>query len=185
MTLAGRFAPSPTGPLHMGSLISALASYLDIRQQGGEWFVRIDDLDPPRQDPNAPALILRTLAAHGLKGDRPVDYQSNHQARYQQAFGQIENQVFKGYIKDYTAVSIIADFAISEVAHYIISKHNADIGFVVNLNTKTVSFRRCKTCDVDVSILAKNLCGGSGSPAAAGGGLTSQFANLTKNFKPC
>lgn len=98
---------------------------------------------------------------------------------------QIENQVFKGYIKDYTAVSIIADFAISEVAHYIISKHNADIGFVVNLNTKTVSFRRCKTCDVDVSILAKNLCGGSGSPAAAGGGLTSQFANLTKNFKPC
>lgn len=98
---------------------------------------------------------------------------------------QLENQVFVGSIKDYTAVSIIADFAISEVAHYIISRHNADIGFVVNLNTKTVSFRRCKTCDVDVSILAKTLCGGSGSPAAAGGALTSQFANLTKNFKPC
>ena len=94
MTLAGRFAPSPTGPLHMGSLITALASYLDIRQQGGEWFVRIDDLDPPRQDPNAPGLILGTLEAHGLKSDRPVDYQSNHHPRYQQAFEQIENQVF-------------------------------------------------------------------------------------------
>jgi glutamyl-Q tRNA(Asp) synthetase len=94
MTLAGRFAPSPTGPLHMGSLIAALASYLDIKRQGGEWFVRIDDLDPPRQDPNATALILRTLEAHGLKGDRPVDYQSLHQPRYQQAFEQIANQVF-------------------------------------------------------------------------------------------
>lgn len=98
---------------------------------------------------------------------------------------QLESQVFVGNIKNYKVVSIIADFAISEVAHYIISKHNADIGFVVNLNTKAVSFRRCKECDVDVSILAKTLCGGSGSPAAAGGRLTEDFANLTKNFKPC
>lgn len=98
---------------------------------------------------------------------------------------QLDNQVFIGTIKDYTAVSIIADFAISEVANYIISKHNADIGFVVNLNTKTVSFRRSKTSEVDVSILARNLCSGNGSPAAAGGKITEQFAALTKNFMPC
>lgn len=98
---------------------------------------------------------------------------------------QLENQVFIGTIKDYTVVSIIADFAISEVANHIISKHNADIGFVVNLNTKTVSFRRCKKCEVDVSILARSLCNGNGSPAAAGGKITEQFADLTKNFMPC
>lgn len=98
---------------------------------------------------------------------------------------QLENQVFIGTIKDYTVVSIIADFAISEVANHIISKYNADIGFVVNLNTKTVSFRRCKKCEVDVSILARSLCNGNGSPAAAGGKITEQFADLTKNFMPC
>ena len=98
---------------------------------------------------------------------------------------QLEGQVFSGKIKNYDTVSIISNYAPSEVANYIISKHNADIGIVVNLDTNTVSFRRGKECDVDVSIIAKTLCEGGGSAAIAGGKLTEQFANLTKNFLPC
>ena len=98
---------------------------------------------------------------------------------------QIESQVFTGKIKNYKTVSIISNYAPSEVAHYIISKHKADIGIVVNLDNNTVSFRRCKGCDVDVSIIAKTLCEGGGSAAIAGGKITEQFANLTKNFLPC
>ena len=96
---------------------------------------------------------------------------------------QLSNQVFTGVIKSYKTVSIFANFAVGEVAHYIISKHGADIGVVINLDNKTVSFRRSKTSDVDVSVLSKAFCDGGGSPAAAGGNLTDRFANLTKDFK--
>jgi glutamyl-Q tRNA(Asp) synthetase len=78
----------------MGSLLTALASYLHIKQQGGEWFVRIDDLDPPREDPAASAAILTSLQAHGLTGDRAIDYQSSHADRYQRALQQLEAQLF-------------------------------------------------------------------------------------------
>ena len=98
---------------------------------------------------------------------------------------QLEGQVFIGKIKNYKTVSIIGNYAISEVAHFIITKHNAEIGIVVNLDTKTVSFRRSKESSVDVSIIAKSLCEGGGSPAIAGGKLTESFASLTKNFLPC
>ncbi|MEM9621082.1 MAG: tRNA glutamyl-Q(34) synthetase GluQRS [Pseudomonadota bacterium] len=92
--LKGRFAPSPTGPLHMGSLLSALASYLDIKQRGGEWLVRIDDLDPPRQDPHAIPTILASLNAHGLIPDQRVDYQSTHQQRYAAAWERLQGELF-------------------------------------------------------------------------------------------
>jgi glutamyl-Q tRNA(Asp) synthetase len=85
----GRFAPSPTGPLHFGSLLAAAASWLDARAAGGEWLVRIEDLDPPREPPGAAADILRTLEAFGLWWDREVLYQSRRQAAYDAALAQL------------------------------------------------------------------------------------------------
>ena len=90
----GRFAPSPTGPLHMGSLLTALASFADIRQRRGEWFVRIDDLDVHRSDAQAPAQILQTLQAHGLHSDRPVARQSDNAERYRNAFDALTREIF-------------------------------------------------------------------------------------------
>ncbi|MDQ3060262.1 MAG: tRNA glutamyl-Q(34) synthetase GluQRS [Pseudomonadota bacterium] len=85
----GRFAPSPTGPLHAGSLVAALASWLDARAHGGQWLIRIEDVDLPRCQPGAAALILAQLAACGLLPDAPPLYQSGRGAVYQQALDQL------------------------------------------------------------------------------------------------
>lgn len=96
---------------------------------------------------------------------------------------QIQNaELFQGTIKGYKVVATFADYAINEVAYSIISKTNSDIGIVVNKNAKTVTFRRSKTAEVDVSILARTFCNGGGSVAAAGGILTEKFGTLTKLF---
>lgn len=81
----GRFAPSPTGPLHLGSLTSALGSWLLARHAQGEWWVRVEDLDPPREVAGAAAHQLSTLAAFGLHADRPVEWQSQRGHLYQAA----------------------------------------------------------------------------------------------------
>jgi glutamyl-Q tRNA(Asp) synthetase len=88
----GRFAPSPTGPLHAGSLVAALASWLDARAHGGTWLVRIEDLDPPRELPGAPQEILETLAAFGMNSDEAVAVQSGREALYEAAFGRLLEQ---------------------------------------------------------------------------------------------
>jgi len=86
----GRFAPSPTGPLHFGSLVAALASWLDARAAEGRWLVRIEDLDPPRAVPGAADEILRTLDRLGLGWDGPVLYQSRRSASYEAALESLD-----------------------------------------------------------------------------------------------
>jgi glutamyl-Q tRNA(Asp) synthetase len=81
----GRFAPSPTGALHFGSVITALGSYLCARSVNGEWLLRIDDIDPPREKPGAADAILRTLERLGLIWDRSVFYQRHRQAIHREA----------------------------------------------------------------------------------------------------
>ncbi len=81
----GRFAPSPTGPLHLGSLTTALGSWLLARHAQGQWWVRMEDLDPPREIQGAAAQQLATLHAFGLRADRPVQSQSQRGALYQAA----------------------------------------------------------------------------------------------------
>lgn len=90
--MIGRFAPSPTGPLHAGSLVTALASFLDARAQGGTWLVRMEDLDPPREEPGADSKILRALEALGLHWDGPVLYQSTRHAAYHDAIDQLRQK---------------------------------------------------------------------------------------------
>jgi len=85
----GRFAPSPTGPLHAGSLVAALASWLDARAHGGRWLVRLEDVDTPRTVPGATARILQQLEDCGLVSDEPVVLQSTRSPLYQQALDQL------------------------------------------------------------------------------------------------
>ena len=86
----GRFAPSPTGLLHIGSLLTAVASYADARVHQGKWLVRIEDLDPPREMPGAAADILRTLEAFGFEWDGEVAYQSRRYDLYQDTLDRLK-----------------------------------------------------------------------------------------------
>ena len=88
----GRFAPSPTGPLHFGSLVAAVGSYLEAKTRGGEWLLRIEDLDLPREQPGAAERILRTLETCGMGWDGHVMYQSKRGEAYGAAIARLEAQ---------------------------------------------------------------------------------------------
>lgn len=91
-TYRGRFAPSPTGPLHFGSLVAAMGSYLQAKSNNGLWLVRIDDIDPPREQKGASADILRILEGFGFEWDETVLYQSSRLKRYQEAVDSLLEQ---------------------------------------------------------------------------------------------
>ena len=91
----GRFAPSPTGPLHFGSLIAAVGSYLEARTNGGEWLVRMEDLDRPREERGAADAILRILEIYGFAWDAPVIRQSHRSGRYAAALARLQE---RGYV---------------------------------------------------------------------------------------
>lgn len=88
----GRFAPSPTGPLHFGSLVAAVASYCEAKANQGEWLVRMEDLDKPREMIGAADDILETLVAFGFQWDDEVVYQSQRTSLYQEAFEQLQRK---------------------------------------------------------------------------------------------
>jgi glutamyl-Q tRNA(Asp) synthetase len=88
----GRFAPSPSGLLHFGSLIAALASFLDAKHHNGKWLVRIEDIDPPREQQGASTAILKTLDAFGLHWDETILYQSQQSQRYNEILSELTAQ---------------------------------------------------------------------------------------------
>jgi glutamyl-Q tRNA(Asp) synthetase len=90
----GRFAPSPTGPLHAGSLVAALASYLDARVNHGRWLIRIEDIDEARTVAGAAEDIIQTLAAFGMRSDGEILWQSTRQIRYSAAFDKLGDAVY-------------------------------------------------------------------------------------------
>jgi glutamyl-Q tRNA(Asp) synthetase len=91
----GRFAPSPSGPLHFGSLITALASFLDAKHHQGEWLVRMEDIDPPREETGAAERILASLQAHQLYSDGAILYQSTRLSAYQAALDSINHATYR------------------------------------------------------------------------------------------
>lgn len=94
MPYVGRFAPSPTGPLHAGSLVAALASHLDARAHHGRWIVRIEDIDEARALPGAAQDIIDTLAAFGMQSDGEIVWQSRRKPLYEAAFAKLASHVY-------------------------------------------------------------------------------------------
>ena len=92
MNRIGRFAPSPTGDLHFGSLVAAVASYLQAKSAGGHWLIRVEDIDPPREVPGSADRILEDLQRFGMQPDQPVLYQSKRSDAYELAITDLLDQ---------------------------------------------------------------------------------------------
>jgi glutamyl-Q tRNA(Asp) synthetase len=120
----GRFAPSPTGLLHDGSLVAALASWLDARAHGGRWLVRIEDVDTPRCVPGADLAILQQLADCGLVPNGPVLWQSQRHAAYQSA---LDSLVLKGWAYPCGCSRKDIETAIEEAQARSVARHQAAV----------------------------------------------------------
>jgi glutamyl-Q tRNA(Asp) synthetase len=120
----GRFAPSPTGLLHAGSLVAALASWLDARAHGGQWLVRIEDVDTPRCVPGADLAILQQLADCGLVPDSPVLWQSQRHAAYQSA---LDSLVLKAWAYPCGCSRKDIETAIEEAQARSVARHQAAV----------------------------------------------------------
>ena len=94
MTYIGRFAPSPTGLLHFGSLLAATASYLQARSQQGQWLLRIEDLDKPREPVGAADAIIQTLGLYGFEWDQTIVYQSQRIAAYTESLNSLKPFIY-------------------------------------------------------------------------------------------
>ncbi len=116
-TYRGRFAPSPTGPLHFGSLVAAVGSYVDAKHHHGIWLVRMEDLDTPRCMPGAADDILRTLETFGLYSDEPVVYQSHRTAAYSSAL--LKLQACGAAYPCFCTRKEIADSAVHGIEGYV------------------------------------------------------------------
>ena len=90
----GRFAPSPTGPMHMGHLVTALSSYCSVKQKVGKWLIRIDDIDSDRRSTDSANLIIETLRIHGMIPDTEITYQSVQNTKYRYRIKQLGSQTF-------------------------------------------------------------------------------------------
>lgn len=148
----GRFAPSPTGHLHFGSLLAAMASYCDARKNNGQWQLRIDDIDPPREMPNAAVAMQDTLTQYGFIWDGPVLYQSKRSHHYLSALHQLNdasllftcdcsrsklaNQAFyPGYCNP-TQTGSTSSLSLAEAAKKVSNKlNNKDSNNAIRINT--------------------------------------------------
>ena len=133
---SGRFAPSPTGPLHAGSLVAALASFLDARHHNGQWQLRIDDIDPPRAVAGSIDAITDALLAHGLRWDGPILYQSHSSPRYDSALDKLQSS---GWL--FRCVCTRATLAADGCCGQRCQDHNIGVGTPHSLRVKVAPER--------------------------------------------
>ena len=139
MGYVGRFAPSPTGPLHFGSLVAALASYLDAKAHDGKWLVRIEDIDETRCDATYTTDILRTLQAFGMQWDGCVEIQSTRKALYANA---LQHLRARGLVYACTCSrKEIADSAVAGLEGPVYPGTCRDVGFKAGLNEAGTAIR--------------------------------------------
>lgn len=136
---AGRFAPSPTGPLHHGSLLAATASYLDARAQQMQWWLRIDDLDTPRVVPGSETAILKTLEAHALHWDGPLVRQSERVERYEAALAVLSARELVFYCT--CSRQMLADAPVYPGTCRRRTQPTADAAIRVLVDDRTIRFR--------------------------------------------
>lgn len=135
----GRFAPSPSGPLHFGSLVAALASFLDAKSHNGQWLVRMEDLDPAREPPEAADQILRTLDALGLHWDGAIVYQSQRLEAYQQALATLDQRDLL-YQCHCTRVQIKALNGVYDNRCRSVTEHQGVTATRIKVNDETIEF---------------------------------------------